>query len=184
VEFRHEVMRETGWGYIYTKRIQLTRDQPGFKMSYSLKNTGTKTIETDQFNHNFFMIDKGKTGPDFSVTFPFYIKPEEGPRNRPSPVYSIDGNKIVFHTEITDRDVWVSLKGYSNDPSDNGFEVLNMATGAGVKVQGDTPLHQLIFWATKNTLSPETFVYINVPPGKEQTWSSTYHLFTTKKSSE
>lgn len=178
VEFTHEVKRPSGWGFIYTKRIELLKKEPGFKMSYTLKNTGAKTIETDQFNHNFFMIDKGSTGSDFSLKFPFSIKPDESPRNRPHPQVKYEGNEIIFSDPTLERDVWVSLIGYSKNPSDNGFELLNKKTGAGVKVQSDKPLHQLVFWATKNTLCPETFVYLNVAPGSEEKWSATYTFFT------
>jgi len=76
IEFRHEVESEMGWGYLYIKRIDLKKNEPGFTITHILKNTGSKPIETDQFNHNFFVMDGQLTGPDFIVSFPFTVKTE------------------------------------------------------------------------------------------------------------
>jgi hypothetical protein len=42
-------------------------------IDHVLANTGNKTIETDVYNHNFFVIDNQPTGPDFVVRFPFEL---------------------------------------------------------------------------------------------------------------
>ena len=44
-----------GYGYIYTKTVELLED--GFVINYSLKNTGTKAINTTEYVHNFFAND-------------------------------------------------------------------------------------------------------------------------------
>jgi hypothetical protein len=181
IGFRHEIKRENGWGYIYYKRIELTADKPGFRIKYSLKNTGTKTIETDQFNHNFFIIDNGKPGPDFSVKFPFSCKPDNNPLNKAQTLVKIENSNLVFSGEVAERDVWMSLVGYGDQPSDNQFVIVNKLTGAGVQVQMDKPLYQLNFWANKITLCPETFIFLKLSPGEETKWSSTYSVFTVDK---
>ncbi len=176
IEFKHTLNRPTGWAYVYTKKIEMTEDVPGFTISYNLKNTGSKRIETDQFNHNFFMIDDGITGPGFSLKFPFEVRAAANTR-KPLPNVEFTGNELIIKDTVTNRDIWVLLAGYAEEASHNGFEILNKVTGAGVKVRGDKPLHRLVFWATKNTLCPENFIYINVAPGEEYHWSSTYELF-------
>jgi hypothetical protein len=175
IEFRHEIKRETGYAYLYKKRISLLKDKPGFLIKYSLKNKGSKLIETDQFNHNFFMIDHTASGPAFQVRFPFEPIPDSTERNRPG-VAELTKDGIKFNSEIAERDVWVAIKGFGQDPKDNHFVLTNTLTGAGVQVQGDKPLYKLIFWATKNAVSPETFIYLKIPPGKKERWSSEYRL--------
>jgi 4-hydroxy-4-methyl-2-oxoglutarate aldolase len=39
-----------------------------------MKNTGKKLIETNVYNHGFFVIDGQPSGPDFTVKFPFDVK--------------------------------------------------------------------------------------------------------------
>jgi len=72
VDFRHRLMdAESGYGYDYHKTVRLVAGKPEMVIEHTLKNTGHKTIETDVYNHNFFVIDSQNTGTDLSVTFPF-----------------------------------------------------------------------------------------------------------------
>ena len=68
LRFTHEIKSEIGYGYIYEKKIKLKSN--GFVIGHKLQNTGEKAIETDQFNHNFFVIDNTQSGPDFKISFP------------------------------------------------------------------------------------------------------------------
>ncbi|MGW8315030.1 MAG: hypothetical protein ACWGNV_05470 [Bacteroidales bacterium] len=177
IEFQHTVSSGTGWGYIYTKKISLKEDPPGFTIDHSLRNTGSKTIVTDQFNHNFFMIDGAVTGPEFRVEFPFAITSVEGLRD-PQQVLEIEGNQIGFRQPFEgDGAAWVALHGYGSGPADHGFSVVNEQSGAGVKVHVDQPLYRMNFWATSTTLCPENFISMEVEPGGEKHWQSTYTLF-------
>lgn len=121
VEFRHEVNRTSGWGYIYTKTIEIHEKEPGFTISYKLQNTGRRLIETDQFNHNFLLIDSGLTGSDFKISFPFKCIPDSSIRNRPHPLVSFKGNELIIADTLSERDIWFSIGGYSNKTEENGF---------------------------------------------------------------
>jgi hypothetical protein len=180
IEFIHELNCPNGWGYLYKKRIILTEDKPGFEIQYSLKNTGTKTIETDQFNHNFFVIDNTTPGPDFNVQFRFECMADNTPQNLEEKNIYTEKNKVIFRKKVENDDVWLSLKGFSASNKDNWFKVINKKTKAGIYVQGDTPLSKLIFWAFDKPLSPETFLDINVKPRNEMNWTTRYTVFTIK----
>ncbi len=178
IMFRHTVESTTGWEYVYTKRISLTVEPSGFVIDHTLRNTGSRVIETDQYNHNFFMIDGSVTGPGFQVEFPFGITSTEGLRDSQD-VLRIGGNRIRFARPYQgDGHSWVALKGYGDDPSDHGFRVVNEVTGAGVEVSVDRPVHRMTFWATTTTLCPENFLALTIEPGGEESWRSTYALFT------
>ncbi len=72
IEFTHElVATESGYGYRLTKRMTLTPGKAELVIDHTLTNLGDKRIETNVYNHNFFVIDGQPTGPDFSVEFPF-----------------------------------------------------------------------------------------------------------------
>jgi hypothetical protein len=64
----------SGYGYVYRKTVRLTKGKPELVLQHSLKNTGKKIIESSVYEHNFWVIDKQPTGPDFTVTFPFDAK--------------------------------------------------------------------------------------------------------------
>lgn len=178
IEYTHTLQTQSGWSYVYKKHIQLTSSPAGFVISYSLKNLGDKTIETDQFNHNFFTIDGQTPGPGFYVEFPFHCKSVRRLANNRKSIVETSKNRLIFLEEVSERDVWMQLDGFGNFEKDNQFEVVNRKTGAGVKVVGSQPLYQLIFWANSKALSPETFVWLKVPPGEEMMWNAKYSLFT------
>ena len=177
IEFRHEVESEMGWGYLYIKRIDLKKNEPGFTITHILKNTGSKPIETDQFNHNFFVMDGQLTGPDFIVSFPFTVKTE----NDLSDLMKIENNELLFTRELTEGSIWLLLEGYGKEVKDHNVTVKNIKTGAGVQLKVDKPISRLAFWATTTTLCPENFISISVAPGGEEKWISDYTLFIKKK---
>src|SRR5215472_1810621 len=75
VEYRHEAGDPTsGYAYVYTKTVRLAAGKQQMTIEHTLKNTGVKAIETNVYNHGFFMLDSQTTGPDFTVTFPFDLK--------------------------------------------------------------------------------------------------------------
>ena len=150
---------------------------PGFSIIHTLENTGKKTIETDQFNHNFFVIDHENTGPDFLVKFPFRITTENDLKG----IVKLDHNILCFAKKLTEGSIWLALKGYGTEAADHRIELVNNKTGAGVTIKVDKPLSKLVFWATTTTLCPENFVKLTLIPGQKETWISDYTLFSEKR---
>ena len=74
VEFTHTLSEPSiGYGYVYNKVIRLTPGRPQMTISHVLRNTGTKPIVTNVYNHNFTTIDKQTTGPDVEITVPWQM---------------------------------------------------------------------------------------------------------------
>lgn len=177
IEFRHTLKTKNGWGYVYTKRISLKTAEPGFIIHHNLKNTGSKTMEFDQFNHNFFMIDGELTGKNIKVEFPFNLSSESDLKD----LVRLDGREVVFLKDFAaNENVFVELKGYGTSVSDHMATVTNTKSGAAIRLKVDKPLHRFAFWSCQTTQCPENFIWIKVEPGQMQEWNSDYTLFTTK----
>ena len=74
VEFTHTLNEPSiNFGYVYTKIVRLTPGKPQMTISHVLKNTGSKPIVTNVYNHNFTTIDKQTTGPDVEITVPWQM---------------------------------------------------------------------------------------------------------------
>jgi hypothetical protein len=175
ISFQHTVESDFGYAYIYTKRIDLKADQPGFTISHILENTGRRTIETDQYNHNFFMIDGEKSGPALSFAFPYEISTENDLRD----MMEINDNVLRFSRDLDEGEsIWMELKGYSYHLKDHVIEVQNKKSGAGVRISMDEPVYRMVFWACHTTYCPENFIFISAEPGQTRTWVSDYTLFT------
>ncbi len=174
IEFRHKLKRKTGWAYEYIKRIELTKDEPGFIMIHTLINKGSRAMHTNQFNHNFFVMDQEVTGPDFKVVFPFELSSEE----YDTTLVELEQNKLLIKKELSEGEsIFLHLDGFGDSADDNQVKILNRKTGAGVQISVDKPLQKVVFWAISSTLCPEPYIQLDVLPGETEIWISEYRLF-------
>jgi len=171
ISFTHSINSDFGYGYIYKKTIRLKKD--GFEIEHSLQNTGEKTIETDQYSHNFFMIDNEKCGPSIQIRYPYPISTEDDLKG----LMEVKGNTLYFTKEWEKGTAFMSLKGYGAKAKDNKFTIVNTQSEAGLTYSVDKPLIKLEFWTNGKTICPENTIQLLVKPGKEQVWTSSYTLF-------
>ena len=175
--FTHHLKGPSGFAYVYTKVLKLEKNQPVLVLEHALKNTGTAPIETDVYDHDFYMIDNAPTGPDMVVRFPF--TPTASPEFKNA---RIDGKQLVYDRELQSGESAAgALTGYSSQASDYDFIIENRKTGAGVEQTGDLPISRLYFWSIRTTLCPEAYVHIKVAPGQTAHWTIRYR-FTAKSS--
>ena len=182
ISFTQIINSDFGYGYIYTKTIRLKND--GFTIQHLLKNTGEKTIETDQFNHNFLMIDKKQSGPPFKIIFPYAISTADDTKG----FLKIESNELIFTEKLENRSndflnqktndsVFLNIKGFSEKVSDHMVAVIDEKTEAGVTFSVNKSLYRMAFWACSTTLCPENFIWISVNPSQTEQWTSDYTLF-------
>ena len=115
VSFRQQLRSPIGFAYDYEKTVMLDRFEPVLTLRHSLKNTGTKTIDTEVYDHDFFVLDGAPSGPGMTVRFPFVPKAEKPLE----PLAQIDGKQIVYKQELqAEQYVESYLTGYSSNPSD------------------------------------------------------------------
>ena len=75
VEFVHEVNDPaSGYGYRYTKTVALPPGKTQMTLTQRLESTGVNPIDTEMYNHNFFVLDGQPSGPDVEVRVPFKLE--------------------------------------------------------------------------------------------------------------
>ncbi len=167
----------SGYAYEYTKTVRLVAGQPRMVLEHRLRNTGTKLIASDVYEHNFYMIDKQPTGPDVVVRFPFEVHAAGDFRG----LAETRGKELVYLKELGDRQSAQSeLTGFSSDVKDYDISEENRRTGAGVRQTSDRPLVRINYWSIRTTACPEAYIRMNIEPGKEFTWRIAYDFYTTK----
>jgi len=167
----------SGYAYRYTKVVRLVKGKPSMVLEHRLKNTGKKLIESDVYEHNFYMIDKQPTGPDVVVKFPFEVHATQDLRG----LAETKGKELVYLKELGPRDTAQSnLTGFGADPKDYDISEENQKTGAGVRQTSDRPLTRINYWSIRSTACPEAYIHMSIPPGQEFKWRIAYEFYTTK----
>jgi hypothetical protein len=175
VTFVHELKSPDGYAYVYRKTVRLVKGKPELLIEHSLKNTGRKAIDTEQYNHNFFVIDGETVGPDIAVRFPFSPKPKAELKNGAE----IRGQDIAYTRELEKGEsVFSEIGGYGDSAKDYDIRIENRKAGAGVRIIGDTPLSKVIFWSIRSVACPEPYVQMHIEPGNEKKWNIRYEFYT------
>lgn len=173
VEFTHVISDAAGYGYVYRKTVKLLSGKPEMVLEHSLKNTGQKPIETQMYNHNFFMIDNEPTGPNIYTSFPYEIKAEG------KGVGSIakTENRAISYTKELESGNFVftaGVQGFGPSPDDYDILIQNLKSGAGVQITCDQPLEKIVYWACHTTSCPEPYIKLSVKPKEEVKWKINY----------
>jgi hypothetical protein len=173
VVFKHSIRSGTGYGYQYTKGLEVEPGHGGFRLHHVLTNTGAKVIDTDCYNHNFYNVDADGVGPNYVVTCAGPLKPK-GTRGRFDEVMKIRDGRILEFTKPLNAgdDVYGTLDGLGG--LTGNFIVRHGPSGVITEITGDAPLEKVNFWATRETVCPEPFVRIRLKPGESKTWSIRY----------
>ena len=177
VEFTQELRDPSSqYAYVYKKVIRLTSGKPQMVIEHALKNTGTKRIVTNMYNHNFLTLDNQPPGPDFVITVPFELKPRRAPNQA---LGEIRGNQIRYVKILENQDrMTTSATGFSENAKDYDIRVENRKAGVGVRATGDRPLSNLNLWSIKTVLAVEPFITMSIEPGSQFDWKITYDYYT------
>lgn len=179
IAFTHELSDGQGYAYRYTKTIRLAANSPEMTIEHRFENTGKKAIATQQYDHNFFMIDNQPTGPDSVVQFPFDLTPTQPMRGSGA---APQGKNIVYSKELAmGQSVYGEFSGFGKGANDYDIRLENKKAGAGVQITGDRPLAKMVFWSIRKTFCPEPYIDINVDPGQETKWTYKYRFYELPK---
>ena len=172
VQFRHTLR-----GYVYTKTETLTKGKPQLVIVHRLRNTGSRPIETDVFDHNFFVTDSQTVAPGIGLSFPFALSAEQA--RGLGDLAAIRGDSISILRAFGAREsVYAVLHGYGNTAADYDIRLENHITGAAVRIRADRPFSKLVYWGSVKTLCPEPYIHVSVAPGETFTWTLYYDFYT------
>ena len=165
-----QVLFSNGTGYVYEKTLRLVPHKPELVIEHRLKNTGLKPISTSVYDHNFLALKPGNAG--IRVTFPFTVAALSPP---PADLMRIEGGIITYVRPMKNKErVSFLITGFGADAKDYDFRVEDIASGAGVRVQGDRPISRLNIFSLDKVQSIEPYIDIALLPGQEKQWRYTY----------
>ena len=160
-------------GYEYQKTIRIT--DVGFRIEHRLKNIGKDAWSTDHYNHNFFLVDSDKVGPNYELHLPFEIKPTNRMAGFDETVKTV-GNTIRFQELVGTRSFFAELSGHSKKVSDHQFRLKHLPSGITIECKGTSPLSKMNFWGMANTICPEPYTQISLEANAEFEWALDYSI--------
>ena len=165
--------KESGYGYRYTKSVQLIAGKPQMTITHVLTNTGSKPIVTTVYNHNFLTLSPGNE--HMVITAPFTMTAE----NPLQPELArLEGSIIRFVAPIPPGKAVESLiTGYGDRAADYDFTIANSATGFGQRLRADQPVASINFWSMQPVLGWEPYIAISLKPGETKRWTNSYDFF-------
>jgi galactose mutarotase-like enzyme len=177
IKWSHTASLPSGYGYYYLKVVYLVTERPMLRIIHRIRNTGTKPITTDFYNHNFFNVDRDPVGPNYRFAFPFEIKAKDL-RGRFGELVALDGKDLRFRKELSDGFVMAGLTGFDpNDDRHREFELRHGPSGIRVGVIADYPIAKLNVWGIRSTICPEPFMQIDgLKPGEWKQWAIEYRF--------
>jgi len=170
-----QALTSAGTGYIYEKTLSLVPGKPQLVITHRLRNTGTKPIITNVYDHNFLRLVAGNGGID--VTFPFVPTTTNPP---PSDLMRIEGHALAYRRPMVNKErISFLVTGFGKTSADYDFII--SGGGASVRVQGDQPVTRMNIFSVDRVQSVEPYIAIDLPPGAEKRWTYTYTYTTSKQ---
>ena len=179
IEFMQELSDPgSGYAYRYTKTVSLARGKPEMMLEHKLENTGRRKIDTSVYDHNFLVLDKQPTGPDYLVRVPFAIHAEHAQH---AELARVDGNQFTYQKKLEGREtVSAEFSGFGKTAADYKIDIENRKAGSGMQITGDRPLSKENLWSIRSVLAVEPFIDISIEPGKTFTWRYEYTYYSLK----
>jgi len=163
-------------GFSYHLKKEITLFENSFVINYFLKNTGLKTINTDEYNHNFISINKELIDANYVLKFPFQLNSTLFDATvNPKENIEIKTNEFTFKENVKDEFFFSNLSAGKKVKA--SWELINKKTKIGIRETGSFETSKINLWGSKHVISPELFFKINLSPNQELAWSRTYNLF-------
>ena len=166
-------------GFSYHLKKEIALFENSFVISYSLKNTGLKTIITDEYIHNFISINKELIDSNYVLKFPFQLDTALFDVSvNPKDNVEIKTDEFTFKDNAKDEFFFSNLS--AGEEVNASWELINKKTKIGIRETGSFKTSKINLWGSKHVISPELFFKINIGPNQEINWSRTYNLFEIK----
>jgi hypothetical protein len=181
VRLTHDLTDEdTGYGYSYVKTVRLVPGKAQMVIEHELKNTGTKTIDTAVYCHNFLTLGTGNE--NVAITAPFNIT---AAKPFTPGAAEVSGKTIRYLRAVKEGESVTSpISGFGTTVGDYDFKVVNTKTGFGQRIRADQPLSRINFWSIRTNVSWEPYIAISLKPGESKKWTYTYDYFGPGKETQ
>ncbi len=163
-------------GYSYELHKEIELHDSSFTIKYQLKNTGKKTIHTDEYAHNFVAIHNDFIGENYHLNFPFNLKTDLFKETVNKELAVVIGeNEVNFNSQPKEQFFFSNLTGGKSVGA--SWELRHLKTKIGIRETTDFETKKINLWGWNQVISPELFIDINIAPGESTAWIRSYEVF-------
>lgn len=163
-------------GYSYELHKEIELHDSSFTIKYHLKNTGEKTIHTDEYTHNFIAINNDFIGENYNLNLPFNLKSNLFKKTVNRELVVVVGeNEINFNSTPKEQFFFSNLTGGKNVGA--SWELKHLKNKIGIRESSDFQTNKINLWGWKHVISPELFFDINIAPDESTAWIRSYEVF-------
>ena len=159
-----------GYAARLTKTLSVSANH--LTIQYTLENTGSRPILTNEYVHNFVGIDKQTIGPDYVLRFPQAVELES--TSAMTAILNTSGSEMTLHS-MPQTPFYCRLTGLarSNQPQ---WTLVHTPSGLTISESVDFAPSRIAIWGTTHVISVEVFHDINLAPGKSTRWQRQYEF--------
>ncbi len=161
------------YSYEYLKEIELKNNF--LVISYTLKNIGSKKIQTTEYCHNFIGIDNNMVSSSYILKIPGNINLE----NTVGGIRIAEDGSLTWPQYEQKQEFYCIVKGYNAAPG-YSWELYNSNARVGLREINDFQVSKLAIWGSRHVISPEAFIRLELEPGQTQRWIRKYEFFFKK----
>ena len=179
ISFTQQLRAPNGVSYRYQKVVLLEDSGRTLVLKHALTNLGERSILTDVYNHDFYMLDGKRTGPGMHVHFVFppkIVPPPTGTADGTlEPTAAIEASDLVYKQPLVPHQTVASyLGGYSASARDYDITFSDSTSGVSVRQTADRPISRLYLWSIPTTVAPEAYIHLDIAPGATEHWTIRY----------
>ncbi|HKK77864.1 MAG TPA: hypothetical protein VJ953_22490 [Saprospiraceae bacterium] len=162
-------------GYAYELEKIIRGNEHGFTIDYQLRNTGSKTIVTDEYAHNFLRIGEATVGAGYQLDFPFSLQPGVcGEVVNPKGIIAFQEQAIQLSDTPGEAFFYSFLNGTETVPAQ--WRLRNAELGLSIGETGSFQSAKVNLWGWSGAISPELFIPIQLGSGDSLRWQRKYEI--------
>lgn len=154
-----------GYAYLLSKHIEVNENN--MVIRYEMKNVGQKTIQIEEFTHNFLCLDNQVISEDYALGLSFEPSFEKECGN---PILK---DHCIQWPDAPKDDFFGHLYGFG-DKVDQSWKLSLISSKTSVTEICHFPIKTFNFWGTPTVVSPEAFIGLTISPNETKKWQRTY----------
>ncbi len=176
-----ESENRNGYAYRYEKQIRASESE--LTVRYRLENSGEKTIETDEYTHNFLRFGGRRMDRGYELSFPRNLEPARFTETvNPDGILFVRENRVViagktrkqFYLGGISAGTGDAVRGVDRDGARGEWTLSHAGLGVSLTERDSFAPSAVHLWGWKDVISPEVFFPIRAESGAVVVWERSY----------